>query len=127
MKLKVFLPTRVLVDQEVDKVTVEAENGSFTMLPRHIDFVSSLVPGLLSFYHEGGEELISLDEGIVVKVGADVMVSTGNAVRGRNLGQLRQTVEEKFRTMDEKERKSRSVLAKFESEFIRRFLELERR
>ncbi|NMC75543.1 MAG: F0F1 ATP synthase subunit epsilon, partial [Geobacteraceae bacterium] len=45
MKLTVLLPTGVLVDQEVTKVTAEAENGSFCLLPRHIDFLAALVPG----------------------------------------------------------------------------------
>ncbi len=53
MRLKVLLPTEVLVDEEVVKVTAEAENGSFCLLPRHIDFVAALVPSLLSFVKAG--------------------------------------------------------------------------
>ena len=49
MKLTVLLPTEILVDEEVAKVVAEAQNGSFCLLPRHIDFVAALVPGLLSF------------------------------------------------------------------------------
>ena len=52
MNLKVLLPTRVLIEEEVAKVTAEAENGSFTLLPRHIDFVTFLPPGLLSYVDE---------------------------------------------------------------------------
>ena len=48
MRLKVLLPTKVLIDEEVTKVVAEAENGSFCILPRHIDFVSALVPGSVS-------------------------------------------------------------------------------
>ena len=29
MRLKVFLPMRILLDQEVTKIVAEAENGSF--------------------------------------------------------------------------------------------------
>ena len=42
MHLKVLLPTRVLVDEAVSKVVAEAENGSFGLLPRHVDFVAAL-------------------------------------------------------------------------------------
>jgi ATP synthase protein I len=77
MRLKVLLPTEVLLNEAVTKVIAEAENGSFCLLPRHIDFVAALVPGLLSFtIDEGHEEFLAIDEGILVKCGAEVLVST---------------------------------------------------
>jgi len=125
MKLTVLLPTGVLVDQEVTKVTAEAENGSFCLLPRHIDFLSALVPGLLSFETAAGEEeFLAVDEGILVKCGAQVMVSTRNAVRGAPLGQLRQAVMERFRVLDERERQAREVLAKLEADLVARFVRM---
>jgi F-type H+-transporting ATPase subunit epsilon len=69
MKLKVLLPTEILVDQEVTKVIAEAENGSFCLLPRHIDFVAALPPGILIFESaEGHEEFIAVDEGTLVNL-----------------------------------------------------------
>ncbi|MRR57563.1 MAG: F0F1 ATP synthase subunit epsilon [Deltaproteobacteria bacterium] len=125
MKLTVTLPTGVLVDQEVTKVTAEAENGSFCLLPRHIDFLAALVPGLLSFEDEAGqEEFLAIDEGVLVKCGAEVMVSTRNAVRGAPLGQLRQAVAQRFRVLDERERQARAVLGKLEADLIGRFIRL---
>jgi F-type H+-transporting ATPase subunit epsilon len=125
MKLRVLLPTGVLVDQEVTKVTAEAENGSFCLLPRHIDFLAALVPGLLSFENEAGEEeFLAVDEGILVKCGPEIMVSTRNAVRGAPLGQLREAVEKRFRVLDERERQARSVLAKLEADLVVRFIRM---
>ena len=127
MKLKVLLPTQVLVDEEVTKVIAEAENGSFCLLPRHIDFVAALVPGLLSFESgKGREEFIALDQGILIKCGPEVLVSTRNAVRGPDLGTLKQTVEKSFRVLDDREKMARSAFAKLEANFIRRFMELEK-
>ena len=45
MKLKVWLPISVLLDETVTKIKAEAENGHFCLLPHHIDFVTALVPG----------------------------------------------------------------------------------
>ncbi|MBU4575670.1 MAG: F0F1 ATP synthase subunit epsilon, partial [Proteobacteria bacterium] len=56
MKLKVLLPDQVLMDQEVAKVVAEGENGSFCLLPRHVDFVAALSPGILSFMDQKGVE-----------------------------------------------------------------------
>ncbi len=127
MKLKVLIPSEVLIDEEVTKVIAEAENGSFCLLPRHIDFVAALVPGLLSFESgEGREEFLALDEGILIKCGPEVLVSTRNAVRGPDLGKLKQTVEEEFRVLDDREKMARSAVAKLEANFVRRFMELEK-
>lgn len=124
MRLKVFLPMKVLIDQEVTKIVAEAGNGSFGILPKHIDFVAALTPGILSFESGGEEEFIAIDGGVLVKCGAEVMVSTRKAVQSRNLGELKRTVEEEFGTLNESERKTRSILAKLEADFTKRFLKM---
>lgn len=125
MRLKVLLPTEVLIDTEVSKVVAEAENGSFCLLPRHVDFVTALVPGILSFTEEEGcEEFLAVDEGSLVKCGAEVLVSVRNAVRGPDLGMLHRLIEERFRTIDEYEKKARAAAARLEADLVRRFIEL---
>lgn len=127
MRLTVLLPTEILVDEEVAKVVAEAQNGSFCLLPRHIDFVAALVPGLLSFVKtmEGAEEFLAADEGLLVKCGPQVLVSTRQAVRGGELGLLRETVEKTFKVLTDQEKRARTALANLEANFIRRFLKLE--
>ena len=49
MKLKVWLPTEVLLEEDVIRIKAEAENGWFGLLPRHVDFVTALVPGVMTF------------------------------------------------------------------------------
>lgn len=127
MRLTVLLPTEILVDEEVAKVVAEAQNGSFCLLPRHIDFVAALVPGLLSFVKtaDGAEEFLAVDEGLLVKCGPQVLVSTRQAVRGGQLGLLRETVEKTFKVLTDQEKRTRTALANLEANFIRRFLKLE--
>lgn len=125
MILKVLLPKQVMVETQVRKVVAEGQNGSFCLLPRHIDFVSALVPGLLEYETAVGEEVyLAVDEGILVKCGAEVLVSTRNAVRGSDLGQLQKLIREQFAELDEMEKQTRSAMAKIEVDFVRRFLEL---
>jgi F-type H+-transporting ATPase subunit epsilon len=125
MNLKVLLPTEVLVNCAVTKVIAEAENGSFCLLPRHVDFLAALVPGILSFTDESGQEsFLAVDEGILVKRSDQVFVSSLNAVKHNDLHTLKQTVEQQFRVLDERERLTRSALAKFESSMMRYFQEL---
>ncbi|HAX78731.1 MAG TPA: F0F1 ATP synthase subunit epsilon [Cyanobacteria bacterium UBA11372] len=125
MKLKVLLPTKILLEEEVSKITAEAANGSFCLLPRHIDFVTALVPGILIFVSVRGEEkFLAVDEGILVKSSAEVLVSTRHAVQSSDLGLLQETVEKQFRVLNEREKVTRSALAKLEVNIVRQFLEL---
>jgi F-type H+-transporting ATPase subunit epsilon len=125
MRLLVLLPTNVLIDEEVTKVVAEAEDGSFCILPRHIDFVSAMVPGIFSFTSGDGEEeeFLAVDEGILVKCASTVTVSTRKAMRSRDLGMLKRTVREEFRSLDEREKKTRTILAKLEADFARSVFE----
>ena len=125
MRLKVLLPTEVLIDHPVSKVIAEAENGCFCLLPHHIDFLTALTPGILLFESEAGAEtFLAVDEGILVKCGAEVLVSTRNAVQGKDLAHLKQQVVQQFREVDEQERLTRSALAQLEASLARRFMDL---
>jgi F-type H+-transporting ATPase subunit epsilon len=124
MNLKLLLPNRVLLDEDVTKVTAEAENGSFCLLPRHVDFVAALVPGILTYVDAGDDEkFLAVDEGILVKVGSDVLVSIRSAVQGTELGRLREAVEQRFLEFDEREQRARSAVARLESSVVRHLLE----
>lgn len=125
MNLKVALPTIVLVDEPVQKIVAEAENGSFGILPRHIDFAAALVPGVLIYLDaESRERFLGIDEGTLVKCGDEVMISARNAVEGDDLQNLRRQVETAFVLLDERERSARSALARLEAGIARRFVEL---
>ena len=125
LRLRLLVPTTVLLDVHVSKITADGEHGSFTLLPHHVDFVAALVPGLLAYEGaDGPEAFAAVDEGLLVKCGPEVTISARRAVVGGALGRLRQTVEEEFRSLDEGERVARGVVARLEADFVRRFLEL---
>ncbi|MEO2026274.1 MAG: F0F1 ATP synthase subunit epsilon [Fuerstiella sp.] len=126
--LQVLLPTEVLVDHMVSRVIAEAENGSFCLLPRHVDFVASLAPGILTYTDKDNRErYVGLAEGVLVKNGRDVLVSVEHGVEGDNLGELRDIVSCRFEAIDERERQAVSAVARLEADFVRRFLALEER
>lgn len=128
MQLRILLPTEVLVSERAAKVVAQAENGSFCLLPRHADFASVLVPGVLAFVRpDGGETFVAMDHGVLVKCGQEVLVSTFSGVRGTDLGQLQELVEERFLELDEHERRARSALARLEASALRGFGELQER
>jgi F-type H+-transporting ATPase subunit epsilon len=127
MRLTVFLPTEVLVDEKVTKIIAEAENGSFCLEPRHVDFVTSLVPGLLTYVTVDGIEMfVGVDEGILVKCGRSVRISTREAVAGTDPTALKRSMVDHSRHLDEHERSARTVLARLEAGIAKRFVELQK-
>lgn len=128
MRLRILLPTEVLVDANVSKVVAAAENGSFGLLPRHIDFVTALVPGIIAYVDsDGRQELVGIGEGILVKCGDEVRVATGRAIRGTNLTTLKREVDRWFLEIDEQAAMARTAMARLEAGVIRRFTELRKR
>jgi F-type H+-transporting ATPase subunit epsilon len=123
MRLKVLLPFKVFDDvTDVLRIVADTQQGSFGLLPRRLDCVAALTPGILTYETEaGGVIYVAIDEGILVKTGPNVQVSVRRAVSGANLAQLRSVVEQEFLTLDEREQNVRSVMAKLETGFLRRF------
>lgn len=125
LNLKILLPAGVQIKTEVEKVSAEAQNGHFTLLPRHVDFVAALVPGIFYYQTPDGEEhFLALDEGILVKQGDSVFVSAARAVPGDDLEHLEATVDNELKVLGESEKKARAVMARLEADTLRRFSRL---
>jgi F-type H+-transporting ATPase subunit epsilon len=122
MNLKILLPERVFADKaDVSRIVAESRGGAFGLLPHRLDCVVALAPGILIFETATeGEVCVAVDEGVLVKAGADVRVSVRRAIGGTDLGLLREAVEREFLELDEQEKTMRSALAKLEGGFIRR-------
>lgn len=123
MNLKILLPFQVFVDKtDVSRIVTETRDGSFGLLPRRLDCVAALTPGILIYQTETDDEVfVAIDEGVLVKVGPDVLVSVRRAIGGKSLSQLRDAVEEEFLTLDEREQHVRTVMTKLETGLLRRF------
>jgi len=123
MNLKVLLPFQIFADKtDVSRIIAETHEGSFGLLPHRLDCVAALEPGILTYETEAdGEVFLAVDEGVLVKTGQDVLVSVRRALEGKDLGQLRDLVKQEFLTLDEHEQSVRTVMAKLESGFLRRF------
>ena len=122
MNLKILLPYRIFAEETgVARIVAENLEGSFGLLPHRLDCVAALAPGILIYENEReGEVCVAVDEGVLVKTGLDVLVSVRNAIGGTDLGQLHEAVDREFLNLNEQEQDVRSVMARMESDFIRR-------
>lgn len=130
MHVRILLPSGIFHEQNVSKVVAEARNGSFCLLPQHVDFVTALVPGILTLTPVCDENMpsqkrediyLAIDEGLLVKRQSKVQISTWGAVRG-SLGQLKKAVEAQFHALDEHEQKARQALEHLEASLVRQVL-----
>jgi F-type H+-transporting ATPase subunit epsilon len=128
MRLKILLPFGIFADLEgVSRIVARGREGSFGLLPHRLDCVAALAPGILTYrMGAGGDEYAAVDEGILVKTGADVVVSVRNAIGGTDLGELQEKIERQFLTLNGRETQVRAVMSKLENSFLRRMLEFDR-
>ncbi len=125
MNLMLNTPNEIVLCVAVNKVIAEGTHGSFCLLPRHVDFLAALVPGLLCWEDEAGKEsFAAVGTGILVKRAGDVFVSAEAASHGAELGELQRLVREEFSQMDEQQRAAHSAVAKLEADFLRRTMAL---
>lgn len=122
MNLKILLPFQIFAEKNgISRIVAETREGSFGLLPHRLDCVAALEPGILTYETEAeGEVYVAVDEGVLIKVGQEVLVSVRSAIAGTDLHQLREEVEREFLTLDESEQKMRSVMTKLEIGFMRR-------
>jgi F-type H+-transporting ATPase subunit epsilon len=84
------------------------------------------VPGILTYEaKDSGKVYVGIDQGVLVKAGAQVTVSVRRAIGGADLGQLKDAVERDFLKLDEQERNVRTAVAKMEGSLMGRLAELE--
>jgi F-type H+-transporting ATPase subunit epsilon len=126
MRLAITTPGAALVDTEANKVTAEALDGWFCLLPRHIDLVTALVGGLLVFEDvDGVEHYVALDDAVLVKCQDEVLVSTPRAEVADSLGELPATLTRGLAHRDERERQTRAAMRRLEATFLRGLRDLE--
>jgi F-type H+-transporting ATPase subunit epsilon len=127
MNLRILLPFQVFLEKTgVTRIVAETREGSFGLLPHRLDCAAALAPGILAYETEGGGAVyVAVDEGALVKTGAEVLVSVRRAISGTDLGRLHAAVKREFLTLDEQERTVRAAIDKMEGGFIRRVAEFQ--
>ncbi len=124
MNLKVITPLEVFNVENVEKIYAEGIEGYFTILPRHADYVSSIVTSIFSFIKNGKREFFAVDGGVLVKYGNNVQFSIRHAIKGKDLEDLKHQMEISFKQMNEEDKKTKTALASLEGNIAKLILDL---
>jgi F-type H+-transporting ATPase subunit epsilon len=127
MHLRILLPFEIFAEVTgVTRIVAETHDGSFGLLPNRLDCVAALAPGILTWQTPAdGEVFAAVDVGTLTKVGRQVVVTVRRALQGRDLASLRTTVDHEFLALDQTEQEVRAVMAKLETGFARRFMQMQ--
>ncbi len=120
MKLTISTHSGVVLEKQgVIRIVAESMEGSFGILPKRLDCVACLIPGIFIFEMEDAQEcFVAIGDGILVKKGSDVYVSVKKAIIADSLETVHQVVVEHIVNLSEEEKKMRTLIAKFESKFV---------
>jgi len=56
MHIQITTPEKIVLNEDVDSVTIPTTTGEITVLPHHIPLVSQIAPGILVMKKGGKEE-----------------------------------------------------------------------
>lgn len=115
MQVTLRLPQQLLYQGQASKIYATAENGAFGILPKHSDLVTSLLLAVVVVTEVNGtERFFGVEQGLLIKHGAEVEIITQRSLEGDDLLSLATQMQQAFTLEDEEEREARSALAKLE-------------
>lgn len=129
MRLRVTVPTQLVLDRDVSYVQAESPSGRFGILPRHEPYLTAVVPSILVYrYKDGGgerEAYVAIRHG-VLRVSRDgVEVAVREAHASDDLAALQEMVRKNRESRDVRSYRSVRSLYQMQLAAWRRLMEYE--
>ena len=125
MELVICSPLQTVVQAKIKKVSFEALDGYRTLLPKHVDFVSALGIGIITYVPEDSTpKYVACHQGIVVKQGDKVIITAQGTITGDTLEELREHIKLDFKQNEEHRKELSAAMARLELGLARGFQQL---
>lgn len=131
MKFIIMTPNRVIDKLDAVKVSAIGLEGSFSILPGHVDLLSVLVRCIVTASGENGSTSVyAADGGVLVKQDDQVMISTPMAVKGDPVSDsnpemgITESIEKTLKKLKEESDQIKTETFRMETDLIRRMVEL---
>lgn len=132
MRLTIMTPNKIIDEREVIKVSAIGREGSFTLLPGHVDIFSSLVRCIVSAEDSDQKvHVYAADGGILTKEGPMVRISSPFAVKGQVINEddpeqgLAERIDNALSELEKESGHIRTETLRVETDLVRRMIELE--
>ncbi len=110
LHLKIITPKKIVLEKEVDSVSVPTEKGEITILPHHVNLFSLLVEGIVKIKKQNKEDYLAIGGGYLETDGEELNILVSKAYGQDEIDQelIKKAVEEAKKILsqskDEKER-----------------------
>jgi F-type H+-transporting ATPase subunit epsilon len=79
LRLKVITPRKIVIDKQVNSVTVPTSDGEITILPHHVHLFSLLIEGIVKIRKDDNEDALAIGGGYLETNGETVTVLVSRA------------------------------------------------
>ena len=79
IRLKVITPRKIVIDRQVNSVTVPTADGEITILPHHVHLFSLLIEGIVKIKDAGNEDDLAIGGGYLETNGETVTILVSRA------------------------------------------------
>ena len=124
-------PNRIIDELEISKLSAQGLEGSFVILPDHIDLLSALEQSIVTVRDASGTpSVFAVDGGILVKKGENIQISSPLVVKGKNLSEtnpedgLSAIVRDTLDRLKKDSRDVQNASLRLECDLVRRMIEL---
>ena len=126
IKLKITTPERVVLEDEVEQITLPTTNGEITVLPNHIPLITNLKPGIMEAKKNGDEISMAVSGGFMELHDNELTILADTAERAEEID-LEEAEEARKRAEQMKQEHSKSmdegqyaaVISQIENQLVR--------
>lgn len=123
--LKIYSPTEMFFDENIKKLTFQGKEGVLTILPNHIDYVSSFSTNVVNVVDKNDKEIfIALSNGVLVKYADKLRLTAYKVIIGNDLKELRDKIKEVSKNEGELEKEINKNLKQLEYYMLNNLTEL---
>lgn len=124
MQLDIITPTKSVLSEEIDQVTLQTETGEITILPNHVPLLTKVKPGELTIKKGGKQSFFAVTGGFLEIKQNKITVLADYAVRAEDIeiAKAKEAQERAEKAM--KEKVSGVDFAQAEAQLTRAMLEL---
>src|SRR6186997_1308326 len=79
LHLKVITPKKIVLERDINSITVPSAEGELTILPKHIQLFSLLVEGIITIRAEKEEEYMAIGGGYLETDGKNMQILVSRA------------------------------------------------
>lgn len=116
LQLEVITPTKVVLSEEVDEITINTATGEISILPNHIGLLTKLVPGEMVIRTGSKTQSFAVTGGFLEISNNKISILADYAVRAADIeiAKVKEAKEQAEKVMKNKEENKEFVMAEAE-------------